>query len=198
MKHFITAALLLFGFAVSAQSGSGFGIKGGLNFSSNGTAITDIGENISEIGSDTQTGFHLGVFAKLGGEGLFYFRPELIYTKTNSNYDSNNLNADLSISKLDVPALVGLNLIGPLHIFAGPSFQLILDTDLEDIELEDAENDFTVGLHFGAGVNLGKWGVDLRYERGLSSNEAEFAGLNEGRVDTRPSQLILSAAYKFF
>lgn len=178
-----------------AQSGSGLGIKGGLNFGANGDA--SIGENLGNIGSDSKVGFHAGLFGKLDF-GTLYFRPELVYTKLNSEYDYQAGTSKFEMSKLDMPLLVGLNILGPLHVFAGPSLQYILDTDLEDIELEDVKNDFTIGFNIGAGVNLSdQLGVDLRYERGFSDNEAEFTNVPDGRIDTRPSQLILGLSYKF-
>lgn len=196
MKKAILILCLMAGAVTYAQTGSGIGLKGGLNFNSNGDATWS--EDISNIGSDSKVGFHLGLFGKMDF-GTLYLRPELIYTKINSKYD-NEMFGDFEMSKLDMPLLVGLNILGPLHIFAGPSLQYILDTEMENIELEDVKNDFTVGLTFGAGVNLSEQlGVDLRYERGLSDNEAEFTGNQEvqGRVDTRPSQLILGLSYKF-
>lgn len=197
MKKAILIICLLAGVTTYAQSGSGIGIKGGLNFGANGDA--SIGENLGNIGSDSKVGFHLGLFGKLDF-GTLYFRPELAYTKLNSEYDSDLGSSKFEMSKLDMPLLVGLNILGPIHIFAGPSLQYILDTDLEDVALEDVKNDFTVGLNVGAGVNLSdQLGVDLRYERGFSENEAEFVGNQEleGRIDTRPSQLILGLSYKF-
>ena len=83
------------------------------------------------------------------------------------------------------------------------SFQYLLQTDFEadQITFDNVENDFTVGMNLGAGVNLGKFGIDLRYERGFSENEIRFintniTNLNNDRVDTRPDQLILSFSLK--
>src|SRR5690606_1279682 len=195
MKKAILIICLMAGAVTYAQSGSGLGIKGGLNFGANGDA--SIGENLGNIGSDSKVGFHAGLFGKLDF-GTLYFRPELVYTKLNSEYDYQAGTSKFEMSKLDMPLLVGLNILGPLHVFAGPSLQYILDTDLEDIELEDVKNDFTIGVNIGAGVNLSdQLGVDLRYERGFSDNEAEFTNVPDGRVDTRPSQLILGLSYKF-
>src|SRR5690606_31104014 len=194
MKKAILIICLLAGAVTYAQSGSGIGIKGGLNFGANGDA--SIGENLGNIGSDSKVGFHLGLFGKMDF-GTLYFRPELVYTKLNSEYDYDAGTSKFEMSKLDMPLLVGLNILGPVHIFAGPSLQYILDTDLEDVELEDVKNDFTVGLNIGAGVNLSdQLGVDLRYERGFSDNEAEFTNIRGGRIDTRPSQLVLGLSYK--
>jgi hypothetical protein len=91
--------------------------------------------------------------------------------------------------------LVGFNIIGPLSLFGGPSFQYILDSEFSGISINDIEKDFTVGLNFGVGINFKKLGIDLRYERGLSKNEASFINeniINTSRIDTRPNQLILS------
>jgi hypothetical protein len=106
------------------------------------------------------------------------------------------------MSKLDVPVLLGIKVIGPLNLFGGPAFQYILDTEFDGISVDDVDSDFTVGLNLGAGVNLGRFGVDLRYERGFSDNEATFINTNitnveADRIDTRPDQLILSLSVAF-
>ena len=104
------------------------------------------------------------------------------------------------MQKLDMPLLVGLKVLGPLHVFAGPSLQYILDTDFDNLTVDNVENDFSVGLNFGIGLNLKRLGIDLRYERGFSDNEATFIDNNNlismDRLDTRPEQLILSLSYR--
>lgn len=200
-KTLLIAVLTLMGSAVFAQSGSGFGIKAGLSYNKNGDligSVGDAGQNISE-GAEGKAGYHVGFWGKLDFPKI-YLRPELVYSKTKSSYDVNGDSNDYDISKLDLPVLLGYKLIGPLHIFAGPAFQYTLKNDLGDIEVEDVENDFTVGLNAGVGVNLGKIGVDVRYERGFSKNEANFIGNNitdiSGRVDSRPSQIIFALSVK--
>ena len=84
-----------------------------------------------------------------------------------------------------------------MSVFGGPSLQYILDTEFEGIDVNDVEDDFSVGLNFGIGLNFNKIGIDLRYERGFNDNEATFINNNLGsgassRIDTRPDQLILS------
>ncbi|WP_405326137.1 outer membrane beta-barrel protein [Leeuwenhoekiella sp. LLG6367-2.1] len=191
MKNLFLGVLFLAAGAVSAQSDPGFGIKGGLNYGGTG----DISDSASNAYDDPSSdiGYHVGVFARTG-ERLF-FRPELVYTKLNTTYED----SDFGMQKLDAPLLIGYEVIGPLNIFAGPSLQYILDTDYDGLALGDVKNDFTVGLNFGAGVALGKLGIDLRYERGFGDNEAEFLDsrgiiTNGSRIDTRPDQLILSVS----
>ena len=191
-KTLLIVVAVLASYGLSAQAGSGFGIKAGLNYNGNGDyfdSASDAFEN-----PDRNAGFHIGVFGKLGNR--VYVRPELVYTNTTSGYDE----GDLKIQKLDVPVLVGTKIIGPLHAFIGPSFQYILNSKFDDITIDDIDNDFTVGFNLGAGVNLGKFGIDVRYERGFTENEISFINSNivnvNDRVDTRPDQLILSFSLK--
>ncbi|MEH6535485.1 MAG: porin family protein [Psychroserpens sp.] len=184
-----TFLLTLFCLSAYAQKGSSYGFKGGLNYNANGDYFESISENSQN--PDRNIGFHIGVFGKIGTD--LYFRPELMYTSTKSDYDS----AEFTMKKIDAPLLVGIKVIGPISVFAGPSLQYILDTDFEGINIDNVEDDFSIGLNFGIGLNLNKIGIDLRYERGFSDNEAVFIGNNLGegvvsRIDTRPDQLILS------
>ena len=194
MKKLIISAVLItaVGFLATAQDGTGFGLKGGLNYNSNGDYFESIGDNAKH--PDRNIGYHLGVFGKIGDK--FYFRPELVYTSTKSDYETDAF----KMKKLDAPMLIGIKVLGPINVFGGPAFQYILDTEFDGININDVESDFTVGLNFGIGLDLKKIGIDLRYERGFNDNEARFINTNLGvepsRLDTRPDQLILSLSVK--
>ena len=186
---FLAAVLAFISFSLSAQSGSGFGLKGGLNYSANGDYFESIGDNAQN--PDRNIGYHIGVFGKIGNK--LYFRPELVYTATKSDYQSD----EFAVKKIDAPLLIGLKVLGPISVFAGPSLQYILDTEFEGIDIDNVEDDFSIGLNFGIGLNFNKIGIDIRYERGFNNNEATFIDNNIGagvtsRIDTRPDQLILS------
>jgi hypothetical protein len=191
MKKLIFAFLaLLVVQTISAQKSDGFGIKAGLNYNANGNYIESI--EATAQNPDRNIGYHIGVFGKIGGN--LYFRPELIYTNTKSDYDSGEFN----MKKFDAPLLVGLDVLGPISVFAGPALQYIVDTDFEGISIDDIDNDFSVGLNFGAAVNFNKFAIDVRYERGFSKNEATFLnnnGISSSKLDTRPDQLILSVSF---
>lgn len=202
-KTLLVAVFALIGSAAMAQSGSGFGIKAGLSYNKNGDligSVSDGGRDIVE-GAEGKAGYHFGFWGKLDFPKI-YLRPELVYSKTKSSYDlPDGDSEDYDVSKLDMPVLLGYKLIGPLHVFAGPAFQYTLNNDFGDIEIEDVKNDFTVGLNAGVGVNLGNVGLDVRYERGFSENEAKIinnniANLENSRVDSRPSQIIFALSLK--
>jgi len=189
-RTLLTAVFAMLSIAAFSQKDSGFGLKGGLNYSANGDYFESIGDAARE--PDRNVGYHFGIYGKIGVSRI-YLRPELVYSKTKSDYQGDKFD----VSKLDAPILLGVKVIGPLHVFAGPAFQYILDTEFDGIAINDIENDFTVGANFGAGVNLGKLGIDIRYERGFSDNEATFINDNitsvgPSRVDARPDQLIVS------
>lgn len=195
MKHLIVAAFILLNTAAIAQSG--FGIKGGLNYGATGEY-----ENFSEVVGDASTiengnsraGYHLGIFGKIGAFGIF-IQPELLYTRLNTEYS----HFTYSIDKLDAPVLVGVNLLGPLNIKAGPSFQYILNNNIDGstLQVTEMDNEITIGYQLGAGINLGRLGFDLRYEGAFGENNAfgNRASDHNFTIDSRPSQWILSLSY---
>lgn len=186
-KLILLTVLVLASQLIWAQSGPSFGIKGGLNYNANGDYFQSISSTAEN--PDRNVGYHLGVFGKFGNS--IYFKPELMYTKTKSDYNQ----AGFDMKKLDAPLLIGLKVIGPLSVFGGPALQYILDTEFDGNSIDNIENELSVGLNFGIGLNLNKIGIDLRYERGFSNNEVQFLSNNEidtSVLDTRPDQLILS------
>ncbi|HLV38018.1 outer membrane beta-barrel protein [Xanthomarina sp.] len=189
---FISLACLLITTFSQAQNATGFGFKGGVNYNANGDYFESINSNAEH--PERNIGYHFGIFGKIGGK--IYAKPELVYTSTTSDYSTGSF----KMQKLDAPLLVGVRFFHMFNVFAGPSFQYILDSEFEGVNITNIKNDFTVGLNFGVGVSFNKIGIDLRYERGFSDNEASFINNNvtpaaESRIDTRPDQLILSLSF---
>ena len=188
MKRLLTAfALLVCTAAFSQSGGSGFGLKAGINFNTNGKLKID---EVPEISPDTGVGYHIGVWGRIGG--VAYMRPELVYTEINSDYDGESF----KMRKLDLPVLFGHRFLGIFHGYIGPSFQYVLNTDLGDIDISDVEKEFSMGLQIGGGVNFGRIGIDIRYERGLSPNYLDIDEIEGVRLDTRPTQIILGISFK--
>lgn len=197
MKKLILLSLVLVGWNMVAQEAT-FGIKGGLNYGATGeyenfSQLT--GEASSIVNGQEKAGYHAGLFAQFEVLGIF-LRPELLYTKLNTEYED----FDYAVSKLDAPVLLGINVLGPINLKAGPSFQYILKNELEktSIEIGEVENEITVGYQLGLGVTFGRLEFDARYEGAFSENNAyggELATDAGFRIDSRPSQWILSLAY---
>lgn len=171
-----------------------FGVKGGVNYDSFGHLIpTDF--NLENFQSDAKTGFHIGVYGNLDLL-TFYLRPELQFSQSVSQLNDNET---IALNKLEAPVLFGYKILGPLSVFAGPSFQFILKEKGTDVNLGELKEDFTVGLQLGTRLKLGRFGLGIRFERGLNDNEVIILGNNNvdiaGRVDTRAKQWIISASY---
>jgi len=198
MKKLTILLFLVTATTISFGQSAKLGLKGGLNFGSTGGLSTFSEFTNNVVDSENRVGFHVGGFAKFKLLGIF-IQPELVYTQLNSEFEDAT-SVDYSLSKIDIPVLLGFDIAGPLNLKAGPSFQLILDNDISGIGIgiEDPENSFTVGYQLGAGLQLGRLGLDLRYEGAFQENNVlsdtnvqDFGFV----VDSRPSQWILSVSY---
>ena len=204
MKKGILLICLTFAFSQSTNAQLHFGIKGGLNY--NSETIIAVTENVFE-GAESKTGYHAGIWlrAKIPVLGI-YIRPELIYTNLESSITylpagiiADALQTDFSFQKIDIPVLFGKKFLGIGNVFIGPSFQYVLaqDFDLNDIP-EVTGDGFTVGLQIGAGIELGKLGIDVRLERGFNDIESRFLDDTTSiEFDTRVNQILIGLSYRF-
>ena len=202
MKKLMILILLVSSVSVFGQSAK-FGIKGGLNFGSTGE-FSDLTDNANAtIDGDNKVGFHVGVYSQFKFLGIFV-QPEILYTRLNTEYGEGGATSDYNFSKIDIPLLVGIDIVGPLSLKAGPSFQFALNNelDLDNFQTDDPENSFTLGYQIGAGVQLGRLGIDLRYEGAFSENDTSITSDltdiadTQFNIDSRPSQWILSLSYQ--
>ena len=98
-----------------------FGVKGGVNYDSFGELNpTDL--SLENFQSDAKTGFHIGVYGNLNLL-TFYLRPELQFSQSVSQFNGNET---IALNKLEAPVLLGYKILGPLSVFAGPSFNTSL------------------------------------------------------------------------
>ncbi|EDM38748.1 hypothetical protein PBAL39_21785 [Pedobacter sp. BAL39] len=171
MKKIIISALLLCANVTAFSQvlpSFQFGLKGGVNLSKFSTENT--------FSSDNRAGYYGGVWARIGAAGI-HLQPELYLSGKNTTLeDANGVQNKVKFTSLDVPILVGTKIgaagIG-LRLNTGPVFSFILN---DDQSLGDAAGsairgrfkDQNVGWQFGAGLDVSKLGVDLRYEQGLS------------------------------
>ena len=168
---------------VSAQAGISAGLMGGVTMGSvkidqTGTAFTDAlkGNNVY--------GFEAGIYAKLR-LSLLYLRPELLYDFRNGEvtyYDQNtgsDQKATFSAHKIELPVLIGVNLIGPLNIEAGSVYNYLLTvTDQYNNNRVDLGRN-GLGYRFGANVELGGILLGLNYQGTAYTSGSNNASLSE-------------------
>jgi len=201
-KKLVLSALLFLSSFYMLNAQTGWGIKGSLIYNSNGKLI-DESSNIIENKGKGESGFNVGAFAKLD-LGPIYLQPELVYSQASSEYvidSETGTKESYKVTSMDLPILLGIGIIGPLNIYAGPAFQFIINNDFGDLNYQQIENDVTVGLNIGLAVKLGRIEIDARYNRGFSSNEASFIENNIEQssaffLDTRPQQIIIGLSYR--
>ena len=178
----------------------GFGVKGGVNY--NSESITNASSDVFE-GAESKTGYHAGIWLRFKAPIIgLYIRPELVYTSLKSEvlYKGTNTTTSYNFQKIDIPVLLGKKFFGVGNLFIGPSFQYILSSDFSINDLSDVDaKGFTVGLQFGGGIELGKLGIDVRWERGFNGIESKFLDVSTDTTvtfDTRIDQIIFGLSYR--
>lgn len=196
MKKIILSALFL---CISAAAFSQilpsfqFGIKGGANLSKFSTG--DL------LNSDNTAGYYAGFYARVGAAGI-NLQPELYLAGKNANLKSSDGTStnDVRFTSLDVPILVGTKIgaagVG-FRLNTGPVVSFILDkkqtfSDAASSAVHGNFKDQAFAWQFGAGLDVGSLGVDLRYEQGLTKLG------QDGYQANRLSLFTLGLAYRLF
>lgn len=229
MKYTICGFLTLFLFAASSSAAQEFtyslGIKGGLNYSLGGYGHEVFGTNPRTIGeqfdAQSEFGFHGGVFAQ-ANLGRLFLRPEITYSSIKTSYDFPLASTEHEVTKIDIPVLLGYNIIGPVDIYAGPVYSNIRTSEITvdpNGETGRVVVQGTPGVNLQAGLkfDLGRFELDFRYERTLTAagelptthtfdpvtpiedGTTNFYGVNDIELaDPRIHQIILSVSFKIF
>ena len=110
--------------------------------------------------------------------GPVYLQPEIFYSSARFKLQGDLLNPDGTMAESDVsakysvntvqlPVLVGIKLLF-LRVFAGPSFNLLTDTSnksgKEGVSFNSSVTKSAVAFQVGAGVEIGKVNIDIRYD----------------------------------
>ncbi|CAM1344039.1 porin family protein [Tenacibaculum amylolyticum] len=206
MKKLIFALCLFFAASQFAEAQIHFGIKGGVNYNSD--SFREVSDDLINGNAESRTGFHAGIWLrfKLPMTG-WYIRPELVYTQLKSevqfrNTPTTDVAASYNFKKLDIPVLLGKKFLKIAYLNIGPSFQYVLDGNLDIDTISNINADgFTVGMQLGGGIELGKLGLDVRWERAFSDIESDLissaVGATAQRFDTRINQIIIGLSYRF-
>lgn len=195
------------------------GLKGGINKTYGGEikGIASTPDYTDEtFTAEGEIGFHGGIWTQVDF-GKFFIRPEIVYSKLESRFDFPQGPALYEVEELSVPVLVGYNVFGPLDIYAGAAYKNIMDGTIERLEpLNDPPQVVVQNTPFsaqiGAKVEFGSFGLDIRYDKALSSKESQgpvdfvsdnanfdIPVMNRAVIeDARLDQIIVSLTVKLF
>lgn len=162
--------------------------------------------NISVNGTDYNSGndklgYHLGLFARLGGNRIF-IQPEVLYTNTGGEFESqqgtSNVTYTASFDRLDLPIMAGYKFANFFRLQAGPVMTFIINSDFHSDTQNGVApeyNNATLGYQAGIGLDIANMILDLKYEGALGKHAESIAGL---ATDQRQNQLILSLGIRLF
>jgi hypothetical protein len=199
MKKIILSLAIVMAVAAATQAqiipSVQFGVKGGVNLSS-------LSNSGSTFNSSNRAGFLGGIWTRFGALG-FNVQPELYYTSKNVNIqNSNNQSASASFKSIDIPVLIGTK-IGAFgfggRFYAGPLFSFAIDREnslgsaLGNATSFDYKSS-NFAITAGAGVDIRKISIDLRYEAGLTKQTYVD---NSTNYKTRVSLFNLTLGYAF-
>ena len=172
-----SSALLLLTIAMSpnaqALSPIRFGIKAGIQTQS----LKMDGLRWSDLSKSNNFGYQLGAMIQVP-LGPVYLQPEIVYNSARFNLNGNLLYSDGGIEQQDVrakyavntvqlPVLVGIKIIF-LSVFAGTTLNLLTDTSnksgKQGVTFNSSVNKSSVAFQVGAGVEIGKFNIDIRYD----------------------------------
>lgn len=150
-------------------------------------------------------GYQAGIWIRFGGAGI-YVQPEGYLASKGGEFGRIKQNGNtyegsgkIDFTTIDVPVLFGKKFGAEklnFRLMAGPVMSFVLDKNFK--ENYDVVTDFnnyknqTLGLQYGAGVDLGNLSFDLRYESGLTNIE------KSGKYDQRQNLWHISIGYALF
>lgn len=197
----IAMTLLFFCLQFTYAQDYAFGIKAGLNYTlgNDGSELTG---NLGQFSATSDIGYFFGGFGEMTYKS-FFLRPEVFYTHLTAEFDFPVQTIDYSINKISVPLLIGYNVYGPLDIFAGPSFQYILNSELQNVNGDFNVEQSKINAQFGLKFNYTNWELDIRYEYNPPTDNLQIVDIknvmnNAYFDDGRLNNIMLSVNYKIF
>ena len=157
--------------------------------------------------SDAKVGVQAGLVAQiiLGG---FFIQPEFLLAYTGGAVKVTDITDNISkenaqrFTRLDIPVLIGRKM-GPLRLGIGPVASIILSkpSDAWNFSTDNVNSKYksaTFGYQVGAGLDLWKLAIDLKYEGNLSKlgNGVDIGG-KKYAFDSRNRQWIFGVSWFF-
>ena len=177
MKKILILGGIIFACINGQSQNTHIGIKGGLNLS-----------NISSKNNITKytTGFHVGLLAHIHAGKRFGVQPELLYSAQGAKYK--NLN-DYKIKQdyINLPIMFQYLINDGWRLETGPQAGFLINAKTKngDVETDIKDNldkfDFSWGFGIGY-ITHSKWGVDARFNLGLTDNSKDNLVENKNRV----------------
>jgi hypothetical protein len=196
----LIAGVLLLGWAGQADAVAGMhaGIKGGVNIANQSTDGTEA--------ADSRNGMAIGGWIQVPVAPMFSVQPEAYFSMKGDSEESGGVTASINMDYIEVPVLAKATFGAPgapvsPSLFAGPSVGLNISSKAKvegggldgEIDVKDATKSTEFGMVFGGAVEFGNFGIDVRYNKGLTNvNEDSSSG------DLKNNVFSILGSFRFF
>lgn len=185
-KIFLSTVVAIF-MVVGLSAQTSFGVKAGVNFA-------NLNADGEWDGSDSVTGFHVGVFSDIELSDVLIFQPEILYSTQGAHWAEDD---EHILNFINVPLMIKFEVAESFYLEAGPQVGFLISAeneDNDDIKDEFKSTDFVLNL--GASVDFGEnFLVAARYGLGLSDIvEEEYEGMG---IDGKTTNIMISLGYRF-
>ncbi|MFB9863417.1 PorT family protein [Rufibacter immobilis] len=155
------------------RDNSGFGVKGGVLFSSLQGDGKDMLDNLK-----SSTNWHAGFYSQFSLGRVFSIQPEALYSRREVRADDANRRFDY----IDVPVLAVVNFTDNLSFHVGPQVGIMLTAKEDDREIDkEGLNTFDYGAAAGLEAKLFIFRLGGRYYRSFS-DLGKFDAANANRA----------------
>ena len=168
MKNYLNFAFaaILMSNAANAQH-MNIGIKAGLN-------IYNI-HNDNSSAYDTKAGFHAGLVGHFHLDKHLAFQPELVYSAEGAKYTIAGIKTNINLGYINVPLLLQYMFSNGFRLEAGPQVGFLANANSEtnnnktNIKNNLRKADFSIGMGLGYVNPASGFGIDARYNLGISN-----------------------------
>jgi hypothetical protein len=185
------------------NTGLGFGVHFGGSWSSLSTE-TDI-ENVFDVDTSQGAGVVAGIFFGGNRDGRAGLQGEVSYLTKKVKLNDSEESIELKNKYIQIPVLLRINTgsrsnNGPcLFFLVGPAFDIKIggnEDDLFDDDIEDVYKGVEIGLMAGAGFEVARFGVQVRYTWGLNNVLATDAEEATGFGSTKFNVLQVTGIFR--
>ncbi len=195
MKHFPIIFLLLVSTSLLAQKGS-WGLKGGLNYNLSEIGVNEAYNSVGDIfeGEKSYNGWHAGLVSRLFLSETFFVQFEGLYSESKNVVVGKTIN-NTPLEKEFKKQVGQFDILGGFEFFNFVRLQggLIGQLSLNK-EYTETFNGLGFGYNLGAGVNLGKFNLDIGYNASFQNHDGEWRGIP---LTHNTSEVLMSASFMF-
>ena len=169
MKFYFTLAL-----ATILMTGSTFAQHANIGFKA-GLNSYNISSNNGGFSYNSKLGLNIGMFGHIHLDKQLAFQPELVYSSQGAKYTNSGTETTINLDYINVPLLLQYMFENGFRLEAGPQVGFLVSAKSKTNNATTDIKSSIKGIDFGLGLGLGYvdpksgFGVDARYNLGLSN-----------------------------